>query len=266
MKQNILVFLLLVLIPLSHNKAQSPSRLRVAILGDSNTSIGGDNCTRPNGWTKWFVERLAPLSCRSFARSGATWTNTPNTRKNVTENTDLLSDDNVVYNQVCRLVEACDSDAQAVPNLIIIAAGTNDAWFSAKRPGLWSKTVGQAFTPSVGFAVNRKPSTVCSLAESVRYTCEMLMQRFPDTQIILLTPLQTVKASYDKIQKVGNIIEECAHRMSIPVVRQDYCCGVYDVRERDKRLRTTDGTHTSIEGAKWNGYFLANQIAALLAF
>lgn len=266
LKQYILVIFLLAFIPLCRSMAECPSRLKVAILGDSNTSIGGDDCAKPQGWTKWFVEKFAPLSCRSFARSGATWTNTANTRRNVKEDTDLLSDDNVVFNQVCRLFEACDSDAQAVPDLVIIAAGTNDAWFYAKRPGLFGKTASQAFSSAKGFIVGRKPSTVCSLAESVRYVCEMLIERLPNTQIILLTPMQTIKAPYERTQKVGNIIEECAHRMSIPVVRQDYCNGVYDVRERTKHIRTTDGTHTSIEGAKRNGYLIANQIAALLVY
>lgn len=266
LKHYILVILLLAIIPTCRSIAENPRVLRVAILGDSNTSIGGDDCANPQGWTKWFVERFAPSSCRSFARSGATWANTARTKRNIDEDTDRLSDDNVIFNQVCRLFEVCDSNAQAGPDLIIIAAGTNDAWFCAKRPGLFDKTIKQTFASSDGFITDRKPSMVCSLAESVRLVCEMLMSRLPNAQIILLTPMQTIKAPYERIQKVGNIIEACAHRMSIPVVRQDYCNGVYDVRERTKQLRTTDGTHTSTEGAKRNGYFIANQIAALLAY
>ena len=48
----------------------------VAILGDSNTWLGGDQCDQPRGWNKWFKDYFAPASCRSYARSGATLTNT----------------------------------------------------------------------------------------------------------------------------------------------------------------------------------------------
>lgn len=253
----------IVMLPLAFGN--NDRQLDIVVMGDSNTSIGGDDCSSPTGWTKWFAEKLSPRSCRSYARSGATWTNTVSTRYDIVENTDVLSDNNVVYNQVNRLVNDCDRGYMPEPDLIIIAAGTNDAWFSGKRPGLFSKTVEQTFL-SADIISNRKPSSVLALAESVRYVCEMLMRRFPRSQIILLTPMQTVKAKYQKIQQTGDIIEQCAHRMSIPVVRQDYLTGVYDNRERLTPLRTSDGTHTSVEGARRNGYQIANIISSLLCY
>ena len=54
----------------------------VAILGDSNTWIGGDDCDKEKGWNKWFKDFFRPASCKSYARSGATWTNTEVTKAN----------------------------------------------------------------------------------------------------------------------------------------------------------------------------------------
>lgn len=241
------------------------SQLNIVVLGDSNTSIGGDDCADPKGWTKWFAERIKPKSCRSYARSGATWTNTVATKYDIVEDTDVLSDNNVVYNQANRLVNDFDNGNISEPDVVIIAAGTNDAWFSGRRPGLFSKSAEQAFLASDNIS-DRKPSAVLTLAESVRYVCEMLMRRFPKSQIILLTPMQTVKAKYQRIKQAGDIIEQCAHRMSIPVVRQDYITGVYDNHERVAPLRTSDGTHTSVEGAKRNGYQIANIVSGLLCY
>ena len=57
-----------------YGNIQAQSVMHVVILGDSNTFIGGDQCDKPQGWNKWFKELANPLSCRSYARSGATWT------------------------------------------------------------------------------------------------------------------------------------------------------------------------------------------------
>lgn len=243
----------------------SHGAMNVVILGDSNTSIGGDDCDNPKGWNKWFKDKFAPATCRSYARSGATWTNTRTTKHNVNENIGTLGNDNVIYNQINRLKAACDKGMQPVPDLILIAAGTNDAWFSSSRPAVFDKTATQVFeTNDDGFITDMAVSKVLTLAESVRYGCEMLMERFPDAQIILLTPLQSVAAGTVKIRKVGDIIEDCGQYMSINVIRQDYGCGVYSIREKTSRKYTYDGTHTSVEGAMRNGYYIANQVSAML--
>lgn len=240
------------------------STMNVVILGDSNTSIGGDNCDNPKGWNKWFKDRFAPATCRSYARSGATWTNTPQTRHDVRENTGKLSNNNVIYNQINRLREACKSGGQPEPDLIIIAAGTNDAWFASSRPKAFSNTAEQAFARTDGFITARRVGEVLSLAESVRYGCEMLMESFPDAQIILLTPPQSVQADAALLRRAGDIIEECARRMSLCVIRQDFTSGIYRAREKRSFKYTYDGTHTSEEGARRNGYFIANQVKTML--
>ena len=86
--------------------------LHVVILGDSNTWLGGDGCDKAQGWNKWFRDAFQPATCRSYARSGATWTNTPETRRNTQENIGVLGNDNVIYNQICRLEEAINNGSQ----------------------------------------------------------------------------------------------------------------------------------------------------------
>ncbi|MBQ2399776.1 MAG: SGNH/GDSL hydrolase family protein, partial [Muribaculaceae bacterium] len=82
----------------------------VVLLGDSNTWLGGDDCTGVKGWGKWFAEEYRPGSIRSYARSGATWTNTVNTVADTREYSEVLGDNNVIYNQVMRLVEDFEAD------------------------------------------------------------------------------------------------------------------------------------------------------------
>ncbi|MGN1263698.1 MAG: SGNH/GDSL hydrolase family protein [Prevotella sp.] len=257
------------------------TELNVVMLGDSNTWIGGDSCNLAKGWNKWFRDEFAPASCRSYARSGATWTNTEATVCNTADYTEKLGDDNVVYNQINRLAEAVASGGQTVPDLIIIAAGTNDAWFSGKRPLAFSKTADEAFAgtttakisshkagtadETAGSDMTSRPAcTILTLAESVIYGCTMLQKAYPDATIIVLTPLQSAAVPTDSISLAGDIMEGCCRRMGIGVIRQDGNDYINARLERRNRQLTTDGTHTNETGARHNARLIARSIKALL--
>jgi lysophospholipase L1-like esterase len=246
--------------------AQEP--LHVVILGDSNTWIGGDDCDKPQGWNKWLKDVLQPTTCKSYARSGATWTNTSETRRNTKENIEVLGNDNVIYNQICRLQEAVDSGIQPTPQLILIMAGTNDAWFQKQRLQALSESqihdcghcTNHATCPHDSRPVNK----ILTLAESVCYGCGLLRTAYPEARIILLTPLQSVQAGSANITKAGDIIERCGQQMGLSVIRMDKEAGIDAAKEKVKHRLTTDGTHTSELGARQVGTFVARQIAALL--
>ena len=242
--------------------AQKP--LHVVILGDSNSWIGGDDCDKPQGWNKWFKDALQPTTCKSYARSGATWTNTPETNRNTKENIEILGNNNVIYNQICRLQEAVDNGIQDVPQLILIMAGTNDAWFVKARPKALSMCGCEAFGSDNCKITDRPVNEVLTLAESVRYGCELLREAYPEAQIVLLTPLQSVAAGTENITKAGDIIECCAHKMNLNVIRLDKECGIDAASEKVKHHFTSDGTHTSELGAQKIGTLIARQITALL--
>ena len=236
--------------------------LHVVMLGDSNTFIGGDACDQPRGWNKWFKDDFSPATCRSYARSGATWTNTATTKRNTLENIGVLGNDNVIYNQIERLKDACQQGEQAIPDIIIIAAGTNDAWFVNQRPKVFCETADEVFArENIGsLPVNE----ILTLAASVRYGCELLKASFPEARIILLTPLQTTKADLKLITKSGDIMEACAHRLSLEVIRldQEGCIQLADKQSVSKY--TTDGVHTNEAGARFNGFLVAQRVREML--
>lgn len=231
----------------------------VVMLGDSNTWLGGDSCDRPQGWTKWFVDEYTPATCRSYARSGATWTNTVRTIRDVDEYTEKLGDNNVIFNQICRLAVAVSEGTQPVPDLIIISAGTNDVWFQSSRPGALDMTADIAFTSDIS---GRSPSDVLTLAEVVRYCCDILQKSYPEARIVLLTPLQTTAVGLDDICRAGDIIEDCARHLGLMFIRQDKDCCVMRAQELRRKQMTTDGTHTSEEGARRNGKLIAVRLKA----
>lgn len=242
--------------------AQKP--LHVVMLGDSNTWIGGDDCDKPQGWNKWFKDALQPTTCKSYARSGATWTNTPQTHRDTKENIEVLGYNNVIYNQICRLQEAVEGGIQDSPQLILIMAGTNDAWFVKARPKALSMCGCEAFCKDSLTMTDRPINEILTLAESVRYSCELLKAAYPEAQIVLLTPLQSVAAGTENITKAGDIIECCAHQMNLSVIRLDKDGFIDAAKEKVKHHLTTDGTHTSELGARQIGSFIAQQVTALL--
>lgn len=236
------------------------SAVSMAFLGDSNTWSGGDDCSRPAAWSYHLVRNMHPDYCRSFARSGATWTNNASTRADASFYSELLHDDNVIYNQVLRLCQAVDSGGFPCPDYIFISAGTNDAWFSDRRPQLWSPGVEDAFRRPVTAVTPVGEAT--SLATSARLVLAILREHFPSARIVVVGPPYTVKASRADIDRVAGTLQQVAFRCGVGSLRIERLCGIDPDREKNKTELTTDGTHTSPQGA-WQ---IANCVYNYLAF
>lgn len=246
------------------------SQAHVAILGDSNTWLGADDCSRLRGWNTWLTRLLKPASIRSFARSGATWTNTARTMPNLVQDTGRVADDNVVLNQILRLIHSVSTGQCSRPQLIIVAAGTNDAWFPALRPHALEAddsnsrlASGSALLPFDSLMARIVLPLPQTLVGSVRYGCSLLRVYLPEAKIVLLTPLQTTAVSFARIRQTGDSISAAAHRLSLPVVRQDSLCCVKRSEELKHHRYTYDGTHTNELGARMNARILARELTRL---
>lgn len=227
-----------------------PSGEHVVLLGDSNVWLGGDYCSRETGWSYWFREWTQPLSCRSFARSGATWSHCAATCADTMEVTELISDNNVVYNQILRLLGCVERHECEAPTLIIIMAGTNDAWFLKRRPGALQADAAEAFTTSEEELLQTETADLQSLAQAVRYDCTLLRRTFPAARILLTTPMQSAHVGIKYIRRAGDIIEGVAGLMNIDCLRLDKDTPIDCEREKVHFRYTYDGTHTSPEGAQ----------------
>lgn len=238
------------------------SDMDVVLLGDSNTWLGGEDCSNSKGWSKWFKDAFIPKTIGSYARSGATWTNTPSTVCNLTENIEVLGDNNVVYNQVCRLKYAYAVGEQPVPELIIISAGTNDAWFSQHRPYAMQRR--KASDNQRENTLSLEPSKNLTIEKSIALCCELLREDFPDAEIVLLTPLQTIKVDKSIIGIVGELIESVGTSLGCHVIRQDVEGCVRSDEELVEKVNTYDGTHTSERGARLNGEMIACKVCEFI--
>ena len=247
------------------DKPEKRQLRNVVMLGDSITWLGGDDCSQEKGWTKWFAELSGPGTYHSYARSGATMSNNGKTTANTTENIGTLGDNNVVYNQVLRLREDLQKGKIKAPNLVIIAAGANDAWFYTKRPDLFSLPVEGAFRKDAATLTALKPSDVGSLAESLRQNILLIREVLPNTRIIVMTPLQTSRIPAERLAKTADILEQTARKLGADVIRQDRVCPVRAADERRKYSLTYDGIHTSVLGARLNGQAISHAVDSILS-
>ncbi len=249
----LLILLLFSYFPLS--KANTTDS-RIALLGDSMTWIGGDSCDIQTGWSHVLKESGIYEHIDVYARSGATWTNTSSTKRDTEFYSEILHDDNVLYNQVLRLIDESDS-GKTEPETILIFAGANDAWFSERRPGIFD-------TPdpllNQEYSLATSPAEVTSLAGSVSLICDLIKNRFPDSILILVTPLQMSKVPADTTFKVADIIGYVGKEKGCIIMRADRESGINHDDEVAGHKFTYDGVHTNPKGAEIVGNYIINNL------
>lgn len=228
---------------------------RVALLGDSMTAIGGDSCSNKRGWSAHFKEAANALAIDVYARSGATWTNTSQTKGDTRAFSAKIDKENVIYSQAKRLVEAFEADSTKRPDIIFIYAGANDAWFASRRPDIFKEDV-----KFVAPAAKCAPSSCTSLTSSVELVCRLLGETFPEARIVLMTPAEMTKATVARVNSVGDIIETVGHRLGLKVLRADKGVNIRRADEMPKLRFTTDGVHTNKEGAKLISEFVLSNL------
>ena len=234
-----IVAILILLLPF-HSAGADDGNLKVALLGDSMTWIGGDNFEKPNGWTHYMAD--LPIEMKTYARSGATWTNSAETRGDTKAYSEVIHPENVIYNQALRLI----GEADFTPDIIIIFAGANDAWFQSKRPGMFDLY----FAPE-SISLNSDPSEFTSLEGSVHLVCSILKGAFPDARLYIITPVNAGKISDADIERVSDVIETAASAEGATVIRGNREIPIRHDEEGGKRRKYTyDGVHTNKKGAK----------------
>ena len=227
---------------------------KIALLGDSMTWIGGDSCQNPTGWSYILKESGMAGNIDVYARSGATWTNTERTHRNPSHYSEILHDDNVVYNQAIRLIEKADT-CLVNPDIIILFAGANDAWFASQRPGIYEKN-----NSVEKYTVSSDPSSVTTLEGSIQLVCDILQLKFPDVPLVFVTPLQMSKTDSETIFRVSDIIEKTASLKGYPTLRPDRETEISHAQEAKSPKYTYDGVHTNKEGAKILGNYILNYL------
>lgn len=203
-----------------------------------------------NSWTCWFNRAMAPEWEYNYARSGATWTNTRNTRVDAQDSTALLGDQNVMLNQVYRLAGDIRTGRIAAPDMVILAAGTNDAWFGERRPHALDITAEELMAMEGATVMARPMDSLLTIAECMYVSINTLRRVCPDARIVVLTPMLCKATTPERIHRVGDLIESVARAMHVECIRQDNTDYINRDVELREYTRTLDGTHTNAAGAR----------------
>ena len=95
----------------------------IAFMGDSLTTEDWNN----NEWLASFDKIIRYSHRINYAQSGATWSHRSATKYNLHNKWGVWNDDNVIWNQINRLIYDIKNNNQTIPDILVIMAGTNDA-------------------------------------------------------------------------------------------------------------------------------------------
>lgn len=215
----------------------------IILLGDSNLWIGGEDCSDSRSWTHLLKQNVG-VPVRSLARSGATWTNTTDTKADTEAISEVIDPDNVIYNQALRLQQEIQEGVTPMPDVIIVAAGTNDAWFKERRPGIFDNAKGKKATNM------DSPAQHTTLAGSLGLATAKLRAIAPEAQLIYIGPAYNTKAPNTDIDMVTRIMTDFCRKYHIKFVPLNTRALIDPQSEAQRKALTSDGVHTTPTGAR----------------
>jgi lysophospholipase L1-like esterase len=197
---------------------------RMIVLGDSIT-------TSTQG--RWFEKLMTNFNMKSLWTLGIGKARYAHYSDSVsTSNPEQNSHENIITNQVNKLLTGIQNSTYTKPDVVLIHAGVNDRMDSDTGPDGDTSMYGDpntVFDPSVDYSAitDYGDSRLCTLAGGIRMAVETLWATYPDIRVVLTTPIYTGGAYNYKVQKINKIIKECAAWLSVPVIDLTYESQIY---------------------------------------
>ena len=222
----------------------------VVCFGDSisDVNVNGE-------WVKHIEDYAKFKSFKCYGRGNAKWTFQTGTTYNVTDTSNTMLHNNVIWNQFNRMKVDVENGIIPTPDVICIMAGTND--------GYKSEDVGDIDTAFAAEKILTKDyKTLNNVAQSIRYVVEDIKQNYPHVQVILCTPIPAgTKYIWKLVKPVADMIKMCAQNMGLMCIDQFYESGISWSSEQYVGYvdLVGDGIHLTEIGGKKIASFLARQ-------
>ena len=226
----------------------------VVLMGDSIT----DNKDDHGWWVDMITDYVTFDSLNNYACGYARWTLASDTVEDLTTHNHVAASWNVIWNQVNRLKKDVNNGTVSVPDVIVVFAGTNDVTLG--------QTMGSVETAFDGADILSKSfANIANMAQSIRYTCEYIKSLYPDTQIILATPLQR-KDKTAAAWQCRDVIIGCAKNLSLKVIDQMGELGIYGYSESVSSYHLSNNYSNDVHptqnaGSRLIARFLAKEFA-----
>lgn len=236
----------------SNGNVIKPKLPNVVLMGDSIT----DNVDDYGWWVDIIPEYVEFQSLKNYACGFARWTLASGTTENLTTHKHEAASWNVIWNQVNRLKADVDSGATAIPDVILILAGTNDVSLNQNFGTIETAFDGESI-------LDKSFADIATMAQSIRYTCEYIRSLYPYAQVILATPMQRPGQSESSTAwQCRDIIIGCARNLSLCVIDQMAELGVYGFGESTDPVYLGDWVHPNrTTGSRLIARFIAKQLA-----
>jgi len=222
---------------------------KIVFMGDSITAD-------PSWWTANLLQKVSFLNFLNLARSGATWSHESGTVYDITSTGGSTTSENVIWNQVNKLIDKVTNSLTPTPDVVCILAGTND----------YARTIGSA---SSAFSDNypitgNAAGTILDVSTAVRYCCELILTNYPSCQIILVTPLQRGQEDNSVIFNIGQAIKDCGEYLAAQVIDAGKESGIYGKKETNLDIFLYDNLHPNAAGNEKIGAFMAMKLKNII--
>lgn len=222
-----------------------------------NIVFMGDSITAdPAWWTANLLQKVSFTSFLNLARSGATWSHLAGTVYDITSTGGSTTADNVIWNQVNKLISKVTNSTAVVPDVVVILCGTNDS----NRP---IGTAASAFAANYPITGNA-PGTILDVSTAVRYDCELILTNYPLCQIILATPLQRGQEDNTTIFNIGQVIKDCGGYLATQIIDAGKESGIYGKKETNLDVFEYDNLHPNSAGNEKIGAFMARKLKNII--
>ena len=198
----------------------------------------GDSITTESYYIGKLRQLLAPSKYYNLAVASATWADRSGTTSY--DGNPLFTGDqnqNVLGNQVQKIINNPDT-YNVAPDIIIIAAGTNDGLpISTSQQGIITDIDTHFYTDSKAIPITEPTfddadtymSHRKTVAGAMRYVVCKLQEMYPNARIYILTPIQGCYSSRNYGSSIANkqlYISEVAKHLGVPVIHVGEECGI----------------------------------------
>tara|TARA_R110000772_G_scaffold56917_1_gene129266 strand:+ start:213 stop:2123 length:1911 start_codon:yes stop_codon:yes gene_type:complete len=211
----------------------------------------GDSITDDdNYYLNKLNEKLTFSTQYNIANSGAKFSHTSATVYDITSTGGGGADWNVTWNQVNKMIDLVNNSSYLQPDLILLSAGTNDFYGTVGTPSTIYD--GLSFT-----TLASGHSRLQSLAGGLRYTCDTILENYPNVQIVLIAPIQRGLVDNSVMFEIIDAMIESGGLGSMEVIDQGRKCGIYGYPEIASDIFLTDNLHpTPLGGQKMANFLL----------
>lgn len=238
----------------------------VTLSGKQMVAMGNSITAPQNSWA-WVTAQYFDMELTNFAVSGAQWTERPQTT--IDTNPKPVYDyniNNVISNQVFRFLQMIVPEGEVIPEtdgktfhndtpspltglrpadssfdpfIIIISCGTNDS--NERELG----DISELDKPYQ--EANRE-----TLYGAIHWTVSVIRKYCPDTQIVLLTPIQRSPCP-PRLPQFVEAIQLAGEKLGCPTINMYDESGIIEEEEAQGHKYLYDGLHPTAEGSQLMG-------------